>query len=268
MDVFADHHPDAINRHTETGPFDIVGDLHGCFDELEQLLSKLGYKVQPIGRDFTLTEPSGRKLIFLGDLVDRGPRIPDVLRLVMSAVESEQAYCVPGNHDVKLLRKLHGKNVKLTHGIVDTLEQLEREPPEFYREIMRFLESLVSHYVFDGGNLVVAHAGMKEELQGQPTRAAAAFALFGETTGETDEFGLPIRHNWGADYRGTAMVVYGHTPVAEPEWLNRTINIDTGCVFGGRLTALRYPEKELVSVPAHRTYYESAKPFLNKQQTL
>ena len=266
MDVLADGHLNLIDRRDETGPFDIVGDIHGCFDELEELLSKLGYKVVRAGSNFTLVQPSRRKLIFLGDLVDRGPRIPDVLRLVMSAVGFGQAFCVPGNHDVKLLRKLHGKNVKLTHGIVDTLEQLEREPEEFQREIAEFLEGLVSHYVLDGGNLVVAHAGMKEELQGQATRAAGAFALFGETTGETDEFGLPVRHNWGADYRGKAMVVYGHTPVAEAEWLNNTVNIDTGCVFGGKLTALRYPEKEFVSVPAHKTYYESAKPFLNKQQ--
>ena len=89
--------------------------------------------------------------------------------------------------------------------------------------------------------------------------------MYGETTGETDEFGLPVRYNWAAEYRGRAMVVYGHTPVPEPEWLNRTICIDTGCVFGGKLTALRYPEKELVSVPALQTYYESAKPFLPEE---
>jgi protein phosphatase len=88
------------------------------------------------------------------------------------------------------------------------------------------------------------------------------FALYGETTGETDEFGLPVRYNWAADYRGTATVAYGHTPVPAPEWLNRTINIDTGCVFGGSLTALRYPERELVSVPAAQVYAEPAKPFL------
>jgi len=55
--------------------------------------------------------------------------------------------------------------------------------------------------------------------------------------------------------------VYGHTPVPEPEWLNRTINVDTGCVYGGALSALRYPEKEIVSVPAKRQYTEPAKPI-------
>jgi protein phosphatase len=74
--------------------------------------------------------------------------------------------------------------------------------------------------------------------------------VFGETAGETDEFGLPVRPAWAADYRGNAALVYGHTPVREAEWLNDTINIYTGCVFGGRLTALRWPERELVSVAA------------------
>ena len=99
-------------------------------------------------------------------------------------------------------------------------------------------------------------------MQGRGSGKVRDFALYGETTGETDEFGLPVRYNWAAEYRGAAMVVYGHTPVPEPEWLNRTVNIDTGCVFGGKLTALRYPEKEFVSVPAARTYCEPARPFL------
>jgi protein phosphatase len=250
------------DRREEHGPFDIIGDIHGCFDELQELLTDLGYKIEQDGRDFRVTPPDGRKVVFLGDLVDRGPRVTDVLRLVMGMVRENTGICVPGNHDIKLHRKLRGKEVKMTHGIVETLAQLEAEPPEFTRQVNEFLDDLVSHYVLDKGGLVVAHAGMKESMQGRGSGAVRAFALFGETTGETDEFGLPVRYNWAADYRGHAMVVYGHTPVAEPQWLNRTVNIDTGCVFGGRLTALRYPEKEFVSVPARKTYYESAKPFL------
>src|SRR5437868_15264502 len=102
---------------------------------------------------------------------------------------------------------------------------------------------------------------MKESMQGRGSAAVRDFALYGETTGETDEFGLPIRYNWAAEYRGKAMVVYGHTPVPEPEWLNRTINIDTGCVFGGKLTGLRYHELEMISVPAARIYSQPVKPF-------
>src|SRR5204863_3356500 len=132
----------------------------------------------------------------------------------------------------------------------------------FSRVAADFINELVSHYVLDDGNLVVAHAGMKEEMQGRGSGQVRDFALYGETTGETDEFGLPIRFNWAAEYRGKAMVVYGHTPVPDAQWLNRTINIDTGCVFGGKLTALRWPEKELVSVAARRTYAEPARPFI------
>ena len=170
--------------------------------------------------------------------------------------------CVPGNHDVKLMRKLRGRDVQITHGLAESLAQLANEPEDFRKRVAEFIDDLVSHYVLDDGKLVVAHAGMKESMQGRGSGAVREFALYGETTGETDEFGLPVRFNWAAEYRGAATVVYGHTPVPEPEWLNRTINVDTGCVFGGKLTALRYPEKELVSVPAKQTYAEPRKPFL------
>src|SRR5882724_4993265 len=129
------------------------------------------------------------------------------------------------------------------------------------RKVVFFIDSLVSHYVLDGGKLVVAHAGLKAELQGRASARVREFAMYGETTGETDDYGLPVRYNWAADYRGAAMVVYGHTPVVEPQWVNRTICIDSGCVFGGKLTALRYPEKELVEVPALRVHCEPVRPL-------
>jgi len=253
------------NKKAERGPFDIIGDIHGCYAELLQLLERLGYGRSVDDRDGSVhwSPPEGRKAVFVGDLVDRGPDSPAVLRLVMQMVEHGNAYCVPGNHDIKLLRKLRGKDVQLTHGIVETLAQLAKEAPEFTAQAQKFLDGLISHYVFDEGRLVVAHAGMKEEMQGRGSGKVRDFALFGETTGEVDEFGLPVRYNWAADYRGAATVVYGHTPIPEPEWLNRTINIDTGCVFGGKLSALRYPEKEIVSVPAHETYYQPVRPFLD-----
>ena len=253
------------NRRSEHGPFDIIGDVHGCFDELLELMTTLGYSIKKNGDGYQVGVPDRRKAIFLGDLVDRGPKIVAVLRLVMDMVDAGTTLCIPGNHDVKLLQKLRGKDVKIAHGLADSIAQLESESPEFKSKVVEFLDGLISHYVLDDGKLVVAHAGMKEEMQGRGSAAIRSFALFGETTGETDEFGLPVRYNWAADYRGKAMVVYGHTPVGEPQWLNRTINIDTGCVFGGKLTALRYPEKELVSVPAHRTYYEPAKPLAPAQ---
>lgn len=252
------------NKKDERGPFDIIGDVHGCFDELVLLLTRLGYTVA--SADTQVTPPPGRKVVFLGDLVDRGPKIPQVLRLVMGMVAAGTALCVPGNHDVKLMRVLQGKNVQRTHGLADSLRQLETEPPEFKQAVSEFIQNLISHYVLDGGRLVVAHAGMKESMAGRASAAVRDFALYGETTGETDEFGLSVRYNWAAEYRGSAIVVYGHTPVPEAEWLNRTINIDTGCVFGGALTALRYPEKELVSVGANQVYAQPARPFLEETE--
>jgi len=245
----------ASNRKDESGPFDIIGDVHGCCDELEELLARLGYSGEG------LHPQASRKLVFVGDLVDRGPRVLDTVRIVQRLVASGNALCVPGNHDEKLLRWLKGHKVTIAHGLQQSIDELQALPDAEKSGIRKFLDELVSHYVLDGGNLVVAHAGLKESMHGRMTRPVLGFCLFGQPTGEIDQYGLPVRYNWAADYRGDAMVVYGHTPVPEPVWVNHTINIDTGCVFGGRLTALRYPERELVSVVARRVYAKSLRPF-------
>lgn len=249
------------DRRNEHGPFDIIGDVHGCHDELVELLGRLGYEITGAADAPVVRHADGRRVIFLGDLVDRGPKSPDVLRLAMAMVETGIALCVPGNHDAKLLKKLRGRDVRLTHGLAETVQQLESESEEFKARVATFIDGLVSHYVLDDGKLVVAHAGMKEEYQGRSSARVRDFALYGETTGETDDFGLPVRFNWAGDYRGSATVVYGHTPVAEPAWVNRTICIDTGCVFGGRLTALRYPEREIVQANARAMYYQPTRPL-------
>ena len=249
------------DRRGETGPFDIIGDVHGCCDELETLLDELGYAVSWDGKSVTVTPPEGRRAIFVGDLVDRGPRSPDALRIAKHMVEAGTGLCVLGNHDDKLKRHLSGRNVKQTHGLAETVEQFAGEPPEFAAEMREWLDGLISHYVLDGGKLVVAHAGIKEAMQGRASGAIRSFCMYGETTGEIDEFGLPVRSDWAADYKGNAKVVYGHTPVVEANWINGTLCIDTGCVFGGKLTALRYPELDLVEVPAARTYYEPIRPL-------
>ena len=248
-------------RH-ETGPFDVIGDIHGCRAELERLLLELGYQ---IGRDdqgrAAGAHRDGRRAVFVGDLVDRGPDTPGVLRLVMGMVAAGDAFCVPGNHENKLLRALRGRNVQVTHGLAESLAQLAAEPEGFRADVERFLDGLISHYVLDGGKLVVSHAGLVERYQGRASGRVREFCLYGQTTGETDEYGLPVRYPWAQEYRGTAMVLYGHTPVPTPEWINNTLCLDTGCVFGGRLSALRYPERELVSVPAAEVYYQPARPF-------
>lgn len=260
------------DKRNEHGPFDFIGDVHGCCDELEELLSRLGYVPTPVETPgpgwspLCYAHPEGRRAVFVGDLVDRGPRVVDTLSLVRNMMHSGAALCVPGNHDMKLLRKLRGKDVQVSHGLAESLAEIdaiaEAERTPFVQELAEFLDALVSHYVLDSGKIVVAHAGMKESMQGRGSGKVRDFALYGETTGETDEFGLPVRLNWASEYRGRAMVVYGHTPVPHPEWLNKTINVDTGCVFGGALTALRYPELETVSVPPRQTYCVPARPFL------
>jgi protein phosphatase len=247
------------DKKDETGPFDIIGDVHGCYDELCALLEKMGYTVDRLSG--TVLPPTNRRAVFLGDLCDRGPKSAEVLRLVMNMTEAGHALCVPGNHDVKLLRKLRGAEVQLTHGLDLTVSQLERESPEFIERAIVFLDSLVSHYVLDRGRLVVSHAGLKEAWQGRSSGRVREFCLYGETTGETDGFGLPVRLDWAGEYRGKALVVYGHIPSREPRFLNNTVCIDTGCVFGGSLSAYRYPEAEVVSVVAESEYYASAKPL-------
>jgi protein phosphatase len=247
----------------ETGPFDVIGDVHGCRAELAELLTQLGYSIvgDDAGRATGAARDDGRRAIFLGDLVDRGPDTPGVLRLVMGMVAAGSALCVPGNHEHKLLRALRGSQVQISHGLAESLAQLSAEPEEFRAAVERFLDGLISHYVLDGGRLVVSHAGLIERYQGRASGRVRSFCLYGQTTGETDEYGLPVRYPWAQEYRGRAMVLYGHTPVPEPEWVNNTLCLDTGCVFGGRLSALRYPEREIVSVPAATVYYEPARPF-------
>jgi protein phosphatase len=250
-----------------TGPFDIIGDVHGCYDELVELLEKLGYREVKENANTgaagpmkgpVFSHPEKRTAVFLGDIVDRGPRIIDTLKVVYNMVRWGSGFCVPGNHDLKLTQKLKGRHVEVNHGLAGTLTEIEALPGDirdvFIKETVTFLDGLPSHYVFDGGSLVAAHAGLKRGMQGRMSKRVREFCLYGETAGETDEFGLPVRHNWADRYRGRAVVVYGHTPVPGVEWLNDTVNIDTGCVFGGKLTGLRYPEKEFVSVPAGKVY--------------
>lgn len=262
--------PLSCDRRYLGGAFDLIGDVHACHEELEALLVRLGYEVvrndTGAGPGYDTAPAPGRMAVFVGDLVDRGPDSARTLGLVMEMMDAGHALTIPGNHDNKLARALAGRDVERKHGLAETLEQLERWPEAFRERARAFLNGLPSHYVLDGGRLVAAHAGMKEHLQNRTSHEVRDFGLYGETTGETDEDGLPVRVDWAADYRGHAAVVYGHTPVPEPEWVNETICIDTGCAFGGKLTALRWPERELVSVPARRTYSQPRADFSRAMQ--
>lgn len=245
------------------GPFDAIGDVHGCLAELETLLERLGYELQRDleGRPIDAAHPEGRRVIFLGDLVDRGPDSVGVLRLAMGMTAAGHALAVPGNHEEKLVAALDGKHRTMTHGLAETMLQLSGESPEFRKRVRNWAHGLVSHLVLDDGNLVVAHAGLKEAYHGRSSGRVRAFAMYGETTGERDEYGLPVRLNWAADYRGSAVVLHGHTPALEARWVNNVLCLDTGCAFGGKLSALRYPERELVQVDAYARYADSIRPL-------
>ena len=274
--VTIDYKPLWTNRTQLPGPFDIIGDVHGCADELRILLGQLGYLAHPVtdlptelscivGSDTVYRHPHGRRAIFVGDLVDRGPKSLEVVMIVYQMVRAESALAVAGNHDARLVKYFFKKTTQLTHGLAETVDELQALPPETRAVCVKvyteFLDSLVSHYLLDRGQLAVAHAGVRAEMQGRASRAVREFALYGEVTGEQDDQGRPVRLKWARDYRGQALVVYGHTPVREPEWLNHTVNIDTGCVYGGALTAFRYPEQECISTPALRGYCETDAPF-------
>ena len=254
--------PSSSMRCDKTGSFDVIGDVHGCCDELLSLLRIMGYKVEnPSALIPRITAPEGRTAVFVGDFTDRGPDNVRTLLVVIAMVRSGAALTVLGNHDDKLLRALQGAPVKISNGLDHTLQELNAAGEEMQALVREFLDELPSHLVLDGGNLVVAHAGLPQDLHGIDSPRARDVALFGSPTGQRDDFGLKVLADWAHAYEGDAVVVWGHLPIAEAAWVGNTINIDTGCVHGGSLTALRYPERELVSVSAARVYSIPIKPL-------
>jgi diadenosine tetraphosphatase ApaH/serine/threonine PP2A family protein phosphatase len=248
----------AFDQRDLTGPFDIIGDVHGCIDELEELLARLGYVVAwTLSGGLRVPEISAapdRTVVFVGDLVDRGPGAADVVALVMRMCAAGLALCVPGNHDVKFRKWLDGHHVAITHGLATTAASFENVDTRRRAAASSFIRSLPPYLWLDAGKLVVAHAGIKADMIGHTSHKIENFCLYGDTDSGKTANGLPIRYNWAARYDGAPLVVYGHVCVAEPAWVNGTVCIDTGCCFGGALSALRYPEREIVSVPARRTY--------------
>ncbi len=257
--------PLACDRRELAGPFDIIGDVHGCRDELVALLDRLGYGVSIKGkgarRRATVTAPPGRRAIFVGDLVDRGPAAPDVLRIVMGMVADGSGLAVLGNHDSKFMRWLQGRNVALNHGLEKTVAQMRQEPDGLRGDVRQFLEALPYQLWLDGGRLLVVHAGVRADMIGRQGAGVRDFCVFGDRSGKKDAQGLPERYHWALDYGDETAVIYGHTPVARADWVNATLCIDTGCVFGGSLTAFRWPEMEIVAVPAKRAYAKRLRAF-------
>jgi protein phosphatase len=229
---------------------DVIGDIHGCFDEFRNLTEKLGYNW---GKGIP-QHPDGRKLAFVGDLTDRGPHSLKMISVVASLKKEKEAYYVPGNHCNKLYRYFLGNKVKILHGLETTAAELsalsEKERKEYSTLFINLYEDSPLYQVLDDGKLIIAHAGIKEEYIGKNNKRVKTFVLYGDITGEVNDDGTPVRRDWAKEYNGGGWIIYGHTPVFEPRMINNTVNIDTGAVFGGKLTAFRYPEMELISVPS------------------
>jgi diadenosine tetraphosphatase ApaH/serine/threonine PP2A family protein phosphatase len=240
-------------------PYDIIGDVHGCIEELTELFRKLGY--EKTGNLFTHLD--NRTPVFLGDLTDRGPGSIAVLNLVITMVKQKKALFIPGNHDIKLKKWFEGRNIQVKHGMETTVSELMKLSQEERVKLGEYFSAMLDdsppYLILDKGNLIVTHGGMKEKYIGQFNKRIQSLILFGDTTGRTDEQGLPERKDWAVDYSGKALIVYGHTPVDNPHIRNNTINIDGGCVFGGKLCAFRYPEKEVAWVNAKKQYYTREK---------
>lgn len=241
-------------------PFDLIGDVHGCIRELRQLLEQLGY--EPEGEGYSHRD--GRRLVFVGDLVDRGPGVAEVLQIALAMHAAGTALLVVGNHDEKFLRWLRGRHVHITFGLHETIMSLQALPAQEGETVRARATALFanapSYLLLDGGRLVVTHGAILDPMIGTWNEDVARYCMYGDVIGHTAH-GKPMRRDWGAarDIRSAGgeqapRIVYGHNVVPTLRWVNRTVDIDTGCVYGGHLSALRYPECEFVQVPAERAY--------------
>ena len=227
----------------DSNGFDIVGDLHGAVPQLLELLNKLGYAAD-------LTPPQGRKLVFVGDLADRGSDNVGALRLVSAAVRAGHALLVLGNHDERLLRWLRGETIEIKGGIDRTIAEIEaqKDAASLKAELTRLLEMAPLVLELSGGKLVVAHAGVEEPILTKGIdEAAAYFILNGDAIGKSPD-GKTLRRDWAVNYMGDAFVAYGHTPQPSVLIRNNTVNVDTGVYRTGVLSALRWPQMEIISV--------------------
>lgn len=240
---------------------DIIGDIHGCYQEFLKLLVKLGYEINEKGY---YVHPAGRKFLSLGDIMSRGPKSLETMQFFLRHVKKGLAYMIDSNHGWKIARWLEGKKVTLNHGDELVEEEFkhfkEQYGEEHTLELKQSLKELLlnapSHYILTKNHvptLVCTHAGIKDEFIGKQSIDISDFCRYGDVDG-FDEEGKPIRRDWSIHHKSNILIVWGHDPKPKPLIINNTINIDQGVVFGGELTAIRYPEKEYVSVQALENY--------------
>ncbi|WP_018024521.1 metallophosphoesterase [Corynebacterium ulceribovis] len=249
--------------------FDIIGDVHGCLDELLELLARLGYDVtfgpcdsaaDSASVPISAVAPPGRQAVFLGDLVDRGPDPVGVVRLVMGMCAAGSARMVIGNHDDKLRRFLHGNDVKLSGSFGVTAPLFAATPRRFQEQVRDWLDGL-PYEILLVDDVAVVHASRPDFFSKLKPKKQRSLALFGVVdSSQVTETGYPVRLDWAQEYSGHPLVVHGHTPVAAPRHVNGVICVDTACCFGGELTAFRWPEWDVVSVPARQAYATTPVP--------
>lgn len=237
---------------------DVIGDIHGCMDEWLLLLEKLGYKQSA---DDLYRHPEGRKILSLGDIMSRGPRSLDSLLFFEAHIKAGLAYMIDSNHGWKIARWLDGRKVTLAHGD----ELVEEEFLEYERQhgslatnrlkerIKNMLLDAPSHYVIrdQGSPMAVAvHAGIRDDYIGNHSPKIADYCRYGPVVG-VQRNGKPKRGDWTIHHHSPELIIWGHDPRPVAVEMQRTVNIDQGAVFGGDLTALRLPSKEIVQVASH-----------------
>lgn len=250
---------------------DIIGDIHACYEEFIELIEKLGYKKN---KDDLYLHPQGRKILSLGDIMSRGPESLKTMMFFLNHIENGQAYMTDSNHGWKIARWLDGRKVQLKHGDEKVEEEFIKyeiqfgvvKTNELKQKIKELLMKAPSHYILmeNGVDTVVCtHAGIKDEYIGKETPKIKNFCRYGDVEG-MDETGKPIRKDWFSHHNNKLLIIWGHDPKPEPFVFNNTINIDQGVVFGGKLTAFRYPEREFIFLDATKDYSDKKSNPLNK----
>jgi predicted phosphodiesterase len=224
----------ALNNASEVlmaGRTIVVGDIHGCYDELTELLKKAEF-----GED--------DRVVSVGDLITKGPKSREVLELFMT---DPRFTTVIGNHDLALRRKWNGEDVDLNASQKETHKELKGEKDAYASFFNRL------PFTIDLGTHMVVHAGLRPnvELYSQTTGDLTRLRTLGGDR-ESDE-GTP----WYHVYYGEKVVLFGHWPAPEPRRGKKAIGLDTGCVYGYTLTAYIIETDEFVSVKAKRAYDES-----------
>jgi len=206
----------------------VIGDIHGCFDELIDLLELIDLK-------------QNDRVVAVGDLVVKGEKNREVLDRF---IDDRRFSSVIGNHDRVLRQSWRGEPVRLTKAQRKTQTELNSNRARY----AAYLKSL--RYTIDLGSHLVVHAGVRPGVRLDRQMAADMTQIRTMGTNPASRKGVP----WYKVYRGKKIVLFGHWPAAAPRVAPRAIGLDTGCVYGGRLTAFIIEAAEFVSVPARRAY--------------